>query len=72
MALKEPSKKIVGRMTVTQLTSAGNSNSNTASNNVADVSLRKIYVANVPYDMPLDKLCTHFALYGEIGGAAML
>ncbi|KAM1758706.1 hypothetical protein ACFX11_007806 [Malus domestica] len=66
MALKEPSKKIDGRMTVTQLASAGNSNSNTASNNVADVSLRKIYVANVPYDMPSDKLLAHFALYGEI------
>ncbi|CAN6561062.1 unnamed protein product [Malus baccata var. baccata] len=62
MALKEPSKKIDGRMTVTQLASAGNSNSN----NVADVSLRKIYVANVPYDMPSDKLLAHFALYGEI------
>ncbi|TQD76338.1 hypothetical protein C1H46_038118 [Malus baccata] len=62
MALKEPSKKIDGRMTVTQLPSAGNSNSN----NVADVSLRKIYVANVPYDMPSDKLLAHFALYWEI------
>ncbi|KAM1057647.1 hypothetical protein EV2_031797 [Malus domestica] len=66
MALKEQSKKIDGRMTVTQLASAGNSNSNTASNNAADVSLRKIYVANVLYDMPLDKLLAHFALYGEI------
>ncbi|KAM1256808.1 hypothetical protein TB2_030470 [Malus domestica] len=66
MALKEPSKKIDGRMTVTQLVSTGNSNSNTASNSVADVSLRKIYVANVPYDMSSDKLLAHFALYGEI------
>ncbi|KAM1057641.1 hypothetical protein EV2_031786 [Malus domestica] len=64
--LKQSSKKIDGRMTVTQLASAGNSNSNTASNNVADISLRNIYVANVPYDMPLDKHLAHFALYGEI------
>lgn len=53
-------------MTVTQLAAAGNSSSNVSSNNAADVSLRKIYVANVPYDMPADKLLAHFSFYGEI------
>ncbi|XP_062096990.1 UBP1-associated protein 2C [Humulus lupulus] len=67
LALKEPSKKIDGRMTVTQLAAAGNSGSNTTTTaSVADVSLRKIYVANVPYEMASDKLLAHFALYGEI------
>uniref|UniRef100_A0A803QHL2 RRM domain-containing protein n=1 Tax=Cannabis sativa TaxID=3483 RepID=A0A803QHL2_CANSA len=67
LALKEPSKKIDGRMTVTQLAAAGNSGTNTtAPVSVADVSLRKIYVANVPYEMASDKLLAHFALYGEI------
>ncbi|CAL9044233.1 UBP1-associated protein 2C-like [Musa acuminata AAA Group] len=63
-ALKEPSKKIDGRMTVTQLAAAGNSGSGAAPS--ADVSLRKIYVANVPADMPSDRLLAHFSSYGEI------
>ncbi|KAK8300348.1 hypothetical protein V6Z12_D05G383200 [Gossypium hirsutum] len=63
LALKEPSKKIDGRVTVTQLAAAGNSGTNT---NPVDVHMRKIYVANVPYDMPADKLLGHFAQYGEI------
>lgn len=63
LALREPSKKIDGRVTVTQLAAAGNSASNA---NAADVSNRKIYVANVPVDMPSDKLLSHFSLYGEI------
>ncbi|XVF04326.1 hypothetical protein REPUB_Repub05bG0072800 [Reevesia pubescens] len=63
LALKEPSKKIDGRVTVTQLAAAGNSGTN---NNPVDVHMRKIYVANVPYDMPADKLLGHFSQYGEI------
>lgn len=63
LALKEPSKTIDGRVTVTQLAAAGNTGSNS---NSADVTLRKIYVANVPIDMAADKLLAHFALYGEI------
>ncbi|XWS10939.1 hypothetical protein CRYUN_Cryun38cG0041600 [Craigia yunnanensis] len=63
LALKEPSKKIDGRVTVTQLASAGNSGTNS---NPVDVHMRKIYVANVPYDMPADKLLGHFVQYGEI------
>ncbi|KAE8681102.1 UBP1-associated protein 2C [Hibiscus syriacus] len=63
LALKEPSKKIDGRVTVTQLAAGGNSGMNS---NPVDVHMRKIYVANVPYDMPADKLLGHFAQYGEI------
>ncbi|KAJ7981806.1 UBP1-associated protein 2C [Quillaja saponaria] len=63
LALKEPSKRIDGRVTVTQLAAAGNSGSNT---NSVDISLRKIYVANVPSELPADKLLAHFSQYGEI------
>ncbi|KAG6600399.1 UBP1-associated protein 2C, partial [Cucurbita argyrosperma subsp. sororia] len=63
LALKEPSKTIDGRVTVTQLAAVGISGQNS---NAADMSLRKIYVANVPMDMPADKLLAHFSLYGEI------
>ncbi|KAK3426928.1 hypothetical protein EUGRSUZ_F03253 [Eucalyptus grandis] len=64
LALREPSKRIEGRVTVTQLAAAGNSGASTG--NSADVSDRKIYVANVPIDMPADKLLSHFLMYGEI------
>lgn len=64
LALKEPSKKIDGRVTVTNLAVAGNSGNST--NNPVDVSLRKIFVGNVPNDMSADKLLAHFACYGEI------
>ncbi|TKY66442.1 UBP1-associated protein 2C [Spatholobus suberectus] len=63
LALREPSKRIDGRVTVTQLAAAGNSGS---AANAADVALRKIYVANVPPDLPADKLLAHFSVYGEI------
>ncbi|XP_030460891.1 UBP1-associated protein 2C-like [Syzygium oleosum] len=62
-ALREPSKKIDGRVAVTQLAAAGNTGSNA---NPVDVSNRKIYVGNVPIDMPSDKLLSHFSAYGEI------
>lgn len=67
-ALKEPSKKIDGRMTVTQLAAAGVSGGpgGGGGNNQVDVSDRKIYVANVPYDMPAERLLAHFSMYGEI------
>ncbi|WCJ27180.1 RNA-binding (RRM/RBD/RNP motifs) family protein [Euphorbia peplus] len=64
IALKEPSKKIDGRMTVTQLASAGQSNAGGGSG--PDVSLRKIYVGNVPYDIPSDRLLGFFLSYGEV------
>ncbi|XP_045801498.1 UBP1-associated protein 2C [Trifolium pratense] len=63
LALREPSKRIDGRVTVTQLAVAGNSGSNT---NAADIALRKIYVSNVPPDLAGDKLLAHFSIYGEI------
>lgn len=64
-ALKEPSKKIDGRMTVTNLASAGPGGGPVMQQPV-DVSNRKIYVANVPYDMPADRLLGFFLSYGEI------
>jgi heterogeneous nuclear ribonucleoprotein A1/A3 len=72
LALKEPSKKIDGRMTVTQLAAASASGapSGGAAGNggapPADVSLRKIFVGNIPADMPSERLLSHFAAYGEI------
>ncbi|XAR66559.1 hypothetical protein NMG60_11012836 [Bertholletia excelsa] len=68
MALKEPSKKIDGRMTVTQLAAAGISGSNAAGGGIGgvDVSLRKIYVGNVPFDITSERLLGHFSSYGEI------
>lgn len=67
LALKEPSKRIDGRMTVTQLASAGISGGQTANANTGgDVGSRKIYVGNVPVDMPADRLLAHFQSYGEI------
>uniref|UniRef100_A0A5B6ZHC8 Putative UBP1-associated protein 2C n=1 Tax=Davidia involucrata TaxID=16924 RepID=A0A5B6ZHC8_DAVIN len=64
LALKEPSKKIDGRMTVTQLASVGISGASAA--NSVDVSLRKIYVGNVPYEISSERLLDHFLSYGEI------
>ncbi|KAF5460927.1 hypothetical protein F2P56_020762 [Juglans regia] len=65
LALKEPSKRIDGRVTVTQLAAAGNSGNN-ANANAADVTMRKIYVWEVPHEMSPDKLLSHFSSYGEI------
>lgn len=72
LALKEPSKKIDGRITVTQLAAAGAAGgpsggaAGSGGGPVADVSLRKIFVGNVPADMPSERLLAHFASYGEI------
>ncbi|KAI3939599.1 hypothetical protein MKX01_038554 [Papaver californicum] len=65
LALKEPSKKIDGRMTVTQLAASGTTGP-TSNIQPIDVSARKIYVGNVPFDMPSDRLLAHFSSYGEI------
>lgn len=62
LALKEPNKKIDGRITVTQLAAAGNSG-NTHS---TDVALRKIYVGNIPFEISSERLLAHFSMYGEI------
>lgn len=52
-------------MTVTQLASAGIT-TGPAANSLAAVESRKIYVANVPYDMPGERLLAHFSSYGEV------
>lgn len=62
LALKEPNKKIDGRITVTQLAAAGNSGNSMS----ADVSLRKIYVGNIPFEISSERLLSHFSMYGEI------
>ncbi|CAK9148150.1 unnamed protein product [Ilex paraguariensis] len=62
LALKEPNKKVDGRITVAQLAAAGNSG---VSNGI-DVSLRKIYVGNVPFEISSERLLLHFSAYGEI------
>ncbi|CAB4306610.1 unnamed protein product [Prunus armeniaca] len=67
LALKEPSKKIDGRVTVTQFAAAGLTASFSNSNsNAADVSARKIYVGSVPFDISSERLLSTFSAYGEI------
>lgn len=61
-ALKEPSKRIDGRMTVCQLASTGP----TAAQPPQDIGSRKIYVGNVPMEWPADRLLNVFGQYGEI------
>ncbi|XP_073312478.1 UBP1-associated protein 2C-like [Primulina huaijiensis] len=62
LALKEPNKKIDGRITVTQLAAAGNS----GNSNPVDLALRKVYVGNIPFEISSEKLLSHFSMYGEI------
>ncbi|GFP96670.1 ubp1-associated protein 2c [Phtheirospermum japonicum] len=62
LALKEPNKKIDGRITVTHLAAAGNS----GTSHSADVALRKIYVGNIPFEISSERLLAHFSMYGEI------
>ncbi|CAL9015630.1 unnamed protein product [Prunus brigantina] len=67
LALKEPSKKIDGRVTVTQFAAAGLTASfNNSNSNAADVSARKIYVGSVPFDISSERLLSTFSAYGEI------
>ena len=58
LSIREPSKKIDGRITVTQLAS---NNSSTG-----DVSLRKVYVGNVPFEISSERLLGFFSMFGEI------
>ncbi|KMT11496.1 hypothetical protein BVRB_5g108190 [Beta vulgaris subsp. vulgaris] len=60
LALRQPSKKIDGRMTVTHLASAGRGP------NSEDQATRKIYVGNVPYEISAERLLDFFAAFGEI------
>ncbi|PKU85132.1 UBP1-associated protein 2C [Dendrobium catenatum] len=66
LSLKEPSKKIDGRMTVTQLAASGATGSTVPAFHAADASQRKIFVGNVPADMLSDRLLALFSSYGEI------
>jgi len=60
LALRQPSKKIDGRMTVTHLASAGRGP------NSEDQATRKIYVGNVPYNISAERLLDFFSAFGEI------
>ncbi|CAI9755174.1 unnamed protein product [Fraxinus pennsylvanica] len=62
LALKEPNKKIDGRMTVTQLAAAGSSGNSSST----DIATRKIYVGNIPFEISSERLLGHFSMYGEI------
>ncbi|KAI3710168.1 hypothetical protein L2E82_39942 [Cichorium intybus] len=59
LALKTPSKKIDGRITVAQLAASRDSAN-------VDVSTRKVYVGNVPFEISSERLLSHFSSYGEI------
>ncbi|KAG5051755.1 hypothetical protein AAZX31_02G134000 [Glycine max] len=59
LALKDPSKKIDGRMTVTQLAAAGGPGG-------GDVSLRKVFVGNVPFEISSERLLDEFLKFGEV------
>uniref|UniRef100_A0A0D6QWL2 RRM domain-containing protein n=2 Tax=Araucaria cunninghamii TaxID=56994 RepID=A0A0D6QWL2_ARACU len=61
-ALKEPSKKIDSRMTACQMASTGPAPQQPTS----EVTGRKIYVSNVPAEMPAEKLLAFFSKYGEV------
>lgn len=61
-ALKEPSKRIDGRISVCQLASQGPGSFQPPQ----DLAVRKIYVGNVPMDWPVDRMLSVFSEYGEI------
>lgn len=62
-ALKEPSKRIDGRMTVCQLAATGPTTQVSPSQEIA---MRKIYVGNVPIELAADRLLAMFSQWGEI------
>ncbi|KAL2344902.1 hypothetical protein Fmac_006187 [Flemingia macrophylla] len=62
LALKDPSKKIDGRMTVTQLAAAGGPGGGGS----GDVSLRKVFVGNVPFELSSERLLDEFLKFGEV------
>lgn len=64
LALRQPSKQIGGRMTVTQLASAAAAAAAPAP--AEDVAARKIYVGGVPAEMPAERLLSHFSSYGLV------
>ncbi|GAB2298603.1 hypothetical protein Dimus_032672 [Dionaea muscipula] len=62
LALREPSKRIDGRMSVTHLAAAGSS----GGPNADDLAARKIYVGNIPFEISAEKLLDYFSVYGEV------
>ncbi|GLJ21485.1 hypothetical protein SUGI_0396730 [Cryptomeria japonica] len=61
-ALKEPSKTIDGRITITNLAAAANS----SPGQTGDLTQRKLYIGGLSYDTATDKLLEVFSKYGEI------
>lgn len=61
LALKQPSKKIDGRMAVAQLAAAGSGGPNND-----DIAARKIYVGNIPVTISAERLLDFFSAFGEI------
>lgn len=60
LALKDPSKKIDGRMTVTQLAAGGGLGA------AGDFSARKVFVGNVPFEISSERLLDEFLKFGEV------
>ncbi|KAH9296396.1 hypothetical protein KI387_039984 [Taxus chinensis] len=60
-ALKEPSKTIDGRITISNLAATSSSTGQTA-----DLTQRKLYIGGLSYDTPTEKLLDVFSKYGEI------
>ncbi|GJW61013.1 UBP1-associated protein 2C-like protein [Tanacetum coccineum] len=71
LAVKEPSKKIDGRVTVAQLVAQNyvvkfSSATMPRKLGSVDVSMRKIYVGNAPFEISSERLLAHFVTYKEI------
>lgn len=62
LALREPIKRIDGRMTVCRLALAARGTSTSSE----DQGKRKIYVENVPYEITAERLFEFFGTFGEI------
>lgn len=67
-ALREPSKRIDGRMTVCNLAAQGSS---APVSSTADQSQRKLYVGSLSYETTSETLLNFFAQYGEIEEGAV-
>lgn len=63
LAFRESSKKIDGSVTVTQLVATGTTGSRVT---FFDMVSQKIYVREVPVNMPSDKLLLHFSCTGRL------
>lgn len=61
-ALREPSKRIDGRITICNLAAQGHINHAT----LTDVALRKVYVGSLAYETTTESLLSYFSQFGEI------